>query len=134
MLAEGKQPTSRMNYKDLGRVVAVLGVRTAGRLTRTANIKPVRLRDMNVLFGIFGNPGTNDREILLGIRTGSSSVDKSIAARHEVSVPDDPGFQISSPRNDVAFGCIRSQYTIALWEGFLHGGLAETRRNSGGPR
>ena len=69
MLTQIKPPLARMDHKHLSRVMAVLRVDTARRLARAANVEAVRIGNVDMLFGVFGNSGADNREIFFCLRT-----------------------------------------------------------------
>ena len=70
-----------MDYEHLSRLVAVLRIDTTRWLACAADIEPVRLRDVDVLVGVFGHSWTNGGEVLLCFRTRRTGIDEGIEAR-----------------------------------------------------
>jgi hypothetical protein len=74
--------------------MAVLGIDTGGGLSRTTNIKPVRLGNMDVLIGVFRHTRADDGEILFGFRTGRTTINEGIIARAQIYITHQTRFPI----------------------------------------
>ena len=67
-----------MNDEHFFAMVAVQRVGAAGWLSRTADIKAMRLADMHVLIGIFCDAGADDGEIFFFVAAWAARVDERI--------------------------------------------------------
>ena len=89
MFPQIERPCPLVYEKHFFRFVAVLGIDTARRLPRAADVESMRLGNMNMLIGIFGYTRTDYCEILLLIRSGSAGVDERVIAGNKVPIAHD---------------------------------------------
>ena len=86
MLAKVEAPVARMYDEHLGGVVAVLRIDAPRRLSCAADVKAVRLGDVDILLGILRYARADDREILFRLGPRGAGVDKRIVARPQIDI------------------------------------------------
>ena len=89
MFAQIEAPGPAVRDEHLRGVVAVLGIDAARRLARAADIKAVGLGDVDVLFGVFRDAWSDDREVFLLTRSRCAAVDEGVVAGPQVRIAHD---------------------------------------------
>ena len=90
MLAQIEAPMAAVDDENLSRIMAVLRVYTARRLPRTADIIAMRFGNMDMLVGVFGYAGANNRKIFLRLLPGRPAIDEGVVTGNKVAITHQP--------------------------------------------